>query len=773
MQMIRMFFVVPVLCLASVTVLNGADAPEAPAKPAYAVPRTWSFGQLGVALKDDLTIEQGGPKDAQGKFVATVGDKLLEWNGQKLATLDDYCRCLYASKPGDEVTLKIARPDADNTKPPLELTVVARLGDPKKNFADLYYAREKRTRSYDWHRHSECAFRQDGLRTRIAGKLDEYRLAGAWDNLLAAHERELDLWDCNESLTSADLLLRDPTASQGYMYEVTDAIGASMSDDSAGVWQLYVPVAKLLDTQPNIKPQGRDWPQADAGMPSTEADTWRLRKALAALDSRPSLRRQSNDAAWADLTKRVQNVDLAWQGDPKFADLVAIVKAIRDQEDRRVNVLAQMDRALEVIMEEVGDPLNRKPGSIGGLGSGATKLRDEADKTKRQGVLYEQETPFGKIAVGGVGANRWDCDKNRYALIVDLGGDDTYEGYVAAPSGPDNAISVILDLGGNDRYTSKHKFGLASGACGTGILFDAIGDDTYECAEWGIGCAFCGVGLLIDREGNDRYIGGDMSIGCAAYGIGAVLDLAGNDVYESHVYSIGCGLPRGVGLVLDKSGDDRYRCTGKYQSGYGTVGEWQGWGIGCGFGFRSLAAGGIGCVVDGAGHDIYDAGEFGLGCGYFLGVGMVRDMSGNDIYRASRYGLAAAAHCAVGLVMDDRGNDDYQNIGPASMAGVWDIATGAMFDLDGNDSYRSGGLGLGASSQNGAGIFWDVAGNDSYRAWDGSTIGHGGGTSYGGGRLAKNFGFFFDTGGQDDYVRKDRKNAEHKLFGEYGIFVDD
>lgn len=132
MQMIRMFFVVPVLCLASVTVLNGADAPEAPAKPAYAVPRTWSFGQLGVALKDDLTIEQGGPKDAQGKFVATVGDKLLEWNGQKLATLDDYCRCLYASKPGDEVTLKIARPDADNTKPPLELTVVARLGDPKR-----------------------------------------------------------------------------------------------------------------------------------------------------------------------------------------------------------------------------------------------------------------------------------------------------------------------------------------------------------------------------------------------------------------------------------------------------------------------------------------------------------------------------------------------------------------------------------------------------------------------------------------------------------------
>ncbi|MCC6151597.1 MAG: hypothetical protein IT461_15200 [Planctomycetes bacterium] len=748
MNWLRALLVVPFLCLGVVTLAFADEKPDP-------VPRKWTFGQLGAALRDDLTFEQANVKDKDGKQIVFPGDKLLEWNGKKLSTLDDFCRALYASKPGEDVTLKIARPTKADPKKFDELTVNARLGDPKKNFADLYHGKDKRKRSYDWNKHSEAAFARNGLRNRIEDRLEEYKLEGAWDNLIAAHERELDLWDCYESLSSMEMLMRDPASSQAFINESTDAIAASMSDESAGLWQLYLPLAKMLDVQPNLKPQGSNWPQAEAGMPSTEADVWRLKKALAALDSRPSMRQQPGDAAWGDLTKRVQNIEIAWQGDPKYADLVALIKAARDQELSGVDVLARVDRALEVLLAESRNSSWPQP------------------HLKTPGVAAELRTPFGLVAIGESGPNQWDCEKTKYALIIDLGGDDTYEGWVAAPSGPGNPVSVIIDLGGNDHYRSTHKFGLASGACGTGILYDIAGDDTYECAEWGIGCAFCGVGLLIDKAGNDRYIGGDMTIGCAAYGVGAVIDLAGNDVYESHVYSVGVGLPKGVGLVLDKRGDDRYRCTGKYQSGYGTEGEWQGWGIGCGFGFRSLAGGGIGTVVDCAGNDIYDAGEFGLGCGYFLGVGMVHDIAGNDIYRASRYGLAAAAHCAVGLFMDDRGNDDYQNIGPASMGGVWDIVVGAMFDLDGNDSYRSGGLGLGACAQNGVGIFWDAIGNDSYRAYDKSTIGHGAGTSYGGGRLAKNFGFFWDTGGQDDYTRGDRKNAESKLTGEYGIFTDE
>lgn len=748
MNWLRALLVVPFLCLGVVTLAFAEEKPDP-------IPRKWTFGQLGAALRDDLTFDQANVKDKDGKQVVFPGDKLLEWNGKKLSTLDDFCRALYASKPGEDVALKIARPIKADPKKFEELTVNARLGDPKKNFADLYYAKDKRKRTYDWNKHSTAALARNGLRNRIEGKLDEYKLEGAWDNLMAAHERELDLWDCYESLSSMEMLMRDPASSQGFINESTDEIAASMSDESAGLWQLYLPLAKMLDVQPNLKPQGSNWPQPEAGMPSTEAGSWRLKKALAALDSRPSLRQQPSDVAWGDLTKRVQSIELAWQGDTKFADLVALIKAARDQEMQACDVLARADRALEVLLAEASNSAWPQP------------------HVKTPGVAAEVKTPFGLVAVGETGPNRWDCDANKYALIIDLGGDDIYEGYVAAPSGPGNPISVIFDLGGNDHYRSTHKFGVASGACGTGILYDVAGDDTYECAEWGIGCAFCGVGLLIDKAGEDRYIGGDMTIGCAAYGVGAVIDMSGNDVYESQVYSVGVGLPKGVGLVLDKRGDDRYRCTGKYQSGYGTEGEWQGWGIGCGFGFRSLAAGGIGCVVDCKGNDIYDAGEFGLGCGYFVGIGMVRDQQGNDIYRASRYGLAAAAHCAVGLFMDDRGNDDYQNIGPASMGGVWDIVVGAMFDLDGNDSYRSGGLGLGACSQNGVGIFWDAIGNDSYRAYDASTIGHGGGTSYGGGRLAKNFGFFWDTGGDDTYTRGDRKNAESKLTGEYGIFVDE
>jgi len=136
MNWIRALLVVPFLCLGVVT---AEDAP----KP----PRKWSFGQLGAALKDDLTFEQANVKDKDGKQIVFPGDKLLEWNGKKLSTLDDFCRALYSSKPGEDVSLKIARPTKEDPKKFDEITVLARLGDPKKNLADLYYTKDKRKRT--------------------------------------------------------------------------------------------------------------------------------------------------------------------------------------------------------------------------------------------------------------------------------------------------------------------------------------------------------------------------------------------------------------------------------------------------------------------------------------------------------------------------------------------------------------------------------------------------------------------------------------------------
>ena len=719
--MTRALLLVLSLLLLPMLSVQGQDAPETTDRPPLLV--KWTYGLFGGAFKADLTLYQGGARDAAGEIVVTVKDRLTHWNGRAISNRDQFTLELFGTKPGEIVEITFERPNPDKKarrkKPTVTRTASVKLGDPAKRYADLYHKREARTRTWNW-QNSEAATRQDLLRKRVGRLLEQHKLTGAWDRLRAAHARELDLWDCYESTGAVELLLQDPLSAHTFTKGVTDEISRAFRFDDQEFSQLAAPIAKLLDRSPPSSASG--------GKPGLVGALEVLDTLAAAFDS--------------DMAKRIREFDYAWSGEAGREKSVTVVKGLRTGKAPAVAALAGLDSVLGKILE-VAPQL--QPGTI--------------------------QTRFGTIGIGGPGRDVWDCAKNHYALIVDLGGDDIYTGYCGAPA-PGKRVGVIVDLGGNDSYSSNKRFGVGAAPCGIGLIYDVAGDDTYTCGEWALGAAFNGLGLIVDREGNDRYLGGDYSIGCAAYGIGGVIDLAGNDIYDSHIHSIGSGLPGGVGFVLDKGGDDRYRCGGKYGSGYGTKGEYTGWGIGCGFGFRGLAAGGTGLVVDCGGNDIYDAGEFGLGCGYFLGIGIVRDLKGDDIYHSSRYGLAAAAHCAVGLFMDDGGHDTYEGKTAASMAGVWDIVTGYFYEGAGNDIYRCNGLGLGACSQNGAGIFWDRQGNDIYRGSK-NTLGNAGDTAYGGGRLAPNFGIFLDTGGKDSYPRDNRENGKNLVEKRYALFVDE
>ena len=735
----------------------------------YRPPRKFSFGLIGVALREDLTVYQGGARDADGNIVIQRKDRLLKWNGKELKTLDDFCRNLYETKPGDIVEVEISRPtDGDKRE---VLTVKAKLGDPRENYKELYTHLDKRKRAYDW-RNNEAVTKGGALREKLWPHVKKQKLERPWDDLIAAHERELDLWDSYENLSSTDLLLSYPLSAHQWI----ERIGERITVQNRNPQSLYSEetICALLDH--DAKPRAL----------SMEGNYEEMRQALNPLDWTNSWSGRPADRT--DIDKDwTRDFEFSWRGSEGFEDSVEVVARMRSLDNAWTGVLPRIQPALEQLVPSLSKRFNEYEWQdddirdlAGGLGQ-APKWRGQVGKSANEdGAYISWKTMYGLVAIGGYGRNTWTTqDGNRFAIILDLGGDDEYIDCATTHLdrgddmfGGSGRVSIVIDLEGNDHYRSTDKWGVACGMLGTAIIDDHEGDDTYECGDWGIGAAFGGIGLLIDRKGNDRYLGGSNSIGCAAYGVGGVIDLEGNDLYDSKTYSVGCGQPGGVGFVLDHSGDDRYRCTGGEPSPYGTEGEWFGGGIGCGFGWRTLACGGIGLVVDVKGNDIYDAGEFGLACGYFMAVGAVRDMDGDDIYRSSRYGLAAAAHAAVGVFMDDKGNDTYVGKTAASIGGTWDIVTGYFYDGAGDDTYRCDGLGLGACAQNGFGIFWDAGGDDFYRG-KGSTLGHAGKAEYGGGRLAKNFGIFMDTGGGKDSYPRDHKNDSEDLRGEYGLFLDE
>lgn len=359
-------------------------------------------------------------------------------------------------------------------------------------------------------------------------------------------------------------------------------------------------------------------------------------------------------------------------------------------------------------------------------------------------------------------------------LIVDPGGNDHY---AFVDSDEHFWTRIIVDMGGDDTFTGE-SMAVAAGIMRTSILVDAAGDDIYDVDRNGIGFGLIGLGLLYDANGNDRYLGSLFSQGVASLGIGLVYDLSGNDRYDSGSFSQALGLAAGCGAILDSAGDDVYLCTGKHPSPYGDAGEFSGWGQGCGFGFRYLTSGGIGLLVDEAGHDVYRAGQFGLGCGYFFGLGLVNDRGGNDFYECSRYGLGTGAHYAVGLMLDDQGNDVYSAIRSTCVAVIgssWDLCLGMLVDAEGNDIYRGVSYAMAGAAQTSYGFLWDKSGDDiyeSHNAQPGAVLGYIGGASYGGGRMADNLAAFLDGGGDDVYLSPGRDNQESGIDGEYGVWID-
>ena len=388
-------------------------------------------------------------------------------------------------------------------------------------------------------------------------------------------------------------------------------------------------------------------------------------------------------------------------------------------------------------------------------------------------LLLERDTPYGKLVITGTESSWRQGNRTEHQNVcvqIDLGGDDFYATTAGSGISLEQPVGLLIDLGGDDAYESTMRYSQGSGSMGCGLLIDVSGDDVYTGLEWSQGCGFFGCGALIDMAGDDTYRGLAFCQAAAIFGTGLLYDISGDDRCEAQMKSQAFGGSRGIGLLIDVSGDDYRYAKGKYPTGYGDPGVFDAWSQGCAMGFRGIASGGIAGVIDLAGSDYNEAGNFSQGGGYYFGYGFFHDLGWeDDRYLGSRYNQGFCAHQAIGVFLEEGGDDTYSTRQAVAQGLAWDECCTMFIDYAGDDTYNGGGgFSQGASAHNALCVMWDRNGRDSYKYAPGQA--RAGGNDYHGGT---SLSLFIDEGGAKDYYNA-AVSGNNLVSGwpEYGFFAD-
>ncbi len=355
----------------------------------------------------------------------------------------------------------------------------------------------------------------------------------------------------------------------------------------------------------------------------------------------------------------------------------------------------------------------------------------------------------GRAVVAGPDRNVYTVD---FSVIIDVGGNDVYEGRCAgAVGGLGPAVGLVIDLAGDDVYRNPSKL-VNQGAAmfGCALLWDLAGNDHYEAYHIAHGAGLYGVGMLVDEAGVDYYHDGYFCQAAGNFGSGILVERKGDDTYHSYNWTQGMGGPRGYGLLYDESGDDLYYAGGQYLHMPLDPDQFRSFSQGFGFGWRDVSSGGIGFLYDREGNDKYISEVYAQATSYWFALGMLLDDQGNDLYTAAQYSQGAGIHLSVGALFDREGDDHYfSRYGPAQGEGH-DLSVGWLWDWDGDDVYyASGGQGIGLT--NSVGIFIDRCGNDDYGSRE--ALSEGGANPA---RGTGGIGLFIDLQGDDRYAEKDK-----------------
>ena len=315
------------------------------------------------------------------------------------------------------------------------------------------------------------------------------------------------------------------------------------------------------------------------------------------------------------------------------------------------------------------------------------------DGKEHNGTVLNLPSPIGNIVILGQGD---DSYTGAAALLIDLGGNDSYFSEGGTGLIVQNRVSVIIDAGGNDQYADADgRFAQGAGIAGIRIQSDLSGDDRYIAGDMSQGCGMFGFGILSDGEGNDTYQMGLMGQGFGLFGMGILVDSNGNDRYIIDGLGQGAGSTMGFGGLCDLSGDDEYTAGGDAShQGRLKADDWA-HAQGVGLSVRSpdwrrnfSIYGGVGFLTDGAGNDTYHCSKGNcMGTGYFMSVGALVDDSGNDRYDPEDgNGMGFAVHLASGILIDREGNDTYIAKNDSGGVGA-DRSVGMLADYKGDDLY--------------------------------------------------------------------------------------
>lgn len=384
-------------------------------------------------------------------------------------------------------------------------------------------------------------------------------------------------------------------------------------------------------------------------------------------------------------------------------------------------------------------------------------------------TTFVMNTPAGDIIFGGKQNDTYTSPKT--LLLVDIGGNDTYNGRVASNT-LKTPVSVLIDLDGDDTYTGRGAT-QGCGILGVGVLMDMKGNDTYTAKYMAQACAILGVGALYDQNGNDQYNCDVTTQAAAHYGIAVLADIKGDDFYTAVGLAQASSGNCGQAYLVDISGSDVYYVSPQVETEYMGLnyGGHDGWNgnnsQGCGWGQRTVEtsqrglSGGIAGLMDISGNDKYTGGLWVMGVGYWSGIGFLTDIGGSDSYESCYYSQSSVAHYGVGLLADIDGNDRHALINEGCGAGfgfTWDRGLAVFIDDGGNDIYEhqhfSAGSSWSAYDEKGRekqdmnyAIFIDTVGNDIYSKDDTLSFGYGRG------------GYFIDVKNSDSLEVDGTANA--------------
>jgi hypothetical protein len=323
-------------------------------------------------------------------------------------------------------------------------------------------------------------------------------------------------------------------------------------------------------------------------------------------------------------------------------------------------------------------------------------------------------------------------DSTNAVLCIDLGGSDRYTGRYGAGVG---YASILIDLGGDDSYDVP-DLSIGAGVLGIGLAFDLGGNDIFRSDSISFGSGIAGIGALVKDGGSSFFHSRALAQGFGMEGIGILLSGSGNDTYSVGAYGQGSARDNGIGWLIDKSGDDTYRSLPlipdpRMKGPF--LGASQGFGAG---------PGALGLVTDQGGADLYSSDTKSQGFAMQGGVGVLDDSAGADIYSASYQAQGCGFSSGEGMLLDQVGDDSYTLRLGSGHAFGHDHGIGFLYDGAGDDLYAGLDSRPGNATANGLGIFLDSSGDDKYAGPPGTAS-----PARGAGSIA----VFADLGGTDSY----------------------